>query len=112
MDSKLPAGAVRKDIYKSIEFVAGRELTESEHKQFKALITHYAVEYGQEIASSRTPESPTEHTFICGGCGGRKVGIGKSFKDAIKKFHLDPEKLSEVDRQRVKVIYEALNLGA
>lgn len=108
---KLPAGAVRKDIYKAIEFVSGRALTESEHKQFKALINHYVLEYGQTIVANANPQEPAEHAYFCESCGGKKFGNGKKFKDMIKKNYLDSSRLAEVDKQRIKLIYESLNLG-
>jgi hypothetical protein len=102
---KLPAGAVRKDIYKAIEFIAGRQLTEVEHKQFKALMTHYAMEYGLDIAQKTTPTEAKEHTYICGVCGGTERFIGKKFKMMLKTKYLDPEKLTDTDRQRVEAIH-------
>lgn len=70
----------RFDFYRIFEGVAGRRITDQEHKFLKAMMENYLRDHEGNIPS---PEG-REHTYLCKKCGGTTIGKGKRFKNKMR----------------------------
>lgn len=74
-------GSFRKQVYKILEGISGRTLTEKEHDELKGVL----IAYVKSCAPDYTPQPPVEHIFTCKNCGGISKTAGNKQTKIFKR---------------------------
>ncbi len=78
------AGEYRNDIYKVMEGIMGKEMSEKEHAFVKAVLLEYVREHGRQMS----PQPPMKHEITCPKCLGVRTLVGKRLKEYKKKIKI------------------------
>lgn len=84
MEKKKSSSEYRVELYGTIQKIIGRDLTEKEHKDFRAVIIEYVKEHGVQIALAKKKFN-YKYFFECKKCA-RKV---QAFSESQLKSMLD-----------------------
>ena len=83
-DTQIKSGEFRTKVYRVFEKAMGRVMTDTEHADLRAVL----IEYGSQ---AKPQTERVQHEFVCGKCGGKKVGKGKVFKKNMLKRYESKE---------------------
>jgi len=77
----IKAGKIRLQIYTMVREITGRDLTDQEHAMLKAILQDF-----KNTVAPTIKDAPTEHTYTCKGCGGKKHGSGTKFTHKMNRI--------------------------
>lgn len=82
-EENLAAGEYRKQIYKAVQDVIGRNLDKNEHAYISKILKEYVKAHAP---TEPLDQKAIEHTYVCKNCGGKKIGYGRNFNQKMKRI--------------------------